>query len=81
MDILLDIVHSVDYGVLAYISEHWRGGLSDTVWKVFSPAGQLWCCLDYACRTAAVLPANTPRRRGDADRARRRFSAWQCVPQ
>ena len=30
MDILLDIVHSVDYGVLAYISEHWRGGLSDT---------------------------------------------------
>ena len=25
MDILLDIVHSVDYGVLAYISEHWRG--------------------------------------------------------
>ena len=59
MDILLDIVHSVDYGVLAYISEHWRGGLSDTVWKVFSLLGMLWCCLDYACRTAAVLPANT----------------------
>ena len=39
MDILLDIVHSVDYGVLAYISEHWRGGLSDTVWKVFSLLG------------------------------------------
>ena len=39
MDILLDIVHSVDYGVLAYISEHWRGGLSDTVWKVFSLMG------------------------------------------
>ena len=48
MDILLDIVHSVDYGVLAYISEHWRGGLSDTVWKVFSLLGSygaVWIAL------------------------------------
>ena len=56
MDILLDIVHSVDYGVLAYISEHWRGGLSDTVWKVFSLLGSygaVWI-------TLAVLPAVLP---------------------
>ena len=61
MDILPDIVHSVDYGVLAYILRalaRWsvRHGLEGVL-----PAGQLWCCLDYACRTAAVLPANTPR--------------------
>ena len=49
MDILLDIVHSVDYGVLAYISEHWRGGLSDTVWKVFSLLGSYGLRLPYCC--------------------------------
>lgn len=52
MDILLDIVHSVDYGVLAYISEHWRGGLSDTVWKVFSLLGSygaVWITLAVRC--------------------------------
>ena len=56
MDILLDIVHSVDYGVLAYISEHWRGGLSDTVWKVFSLMGSygaVWILL-FLGQTAII---------------------------
>ena len=39
MDILRDIVHTMDYSVLAYLTEHWRGGLSDTVWKVISLLG------------------------------------------
>ena len=48
MDILLDIVHTIDYSVLAYITEHWRGGLSDTVWKLFSllgNGGAVWITL------------------------------------
>ena len=81
MDILLDIVHSVDYGVLAYISEHWRGGLSDTVWKVFSLLGSygaVWI-------TLAVLLLFFRRTRragaGDADRARASVFCLACVPQ
>ena len=64
MDILLDIVHSVDYGVLAYISEHWRGGLSDTVWKVFSLMGSygaVWIAL-----AVLLLFFRTTRRAGAA---------------
>ena len=39
MDILIDIVHTMDYSILAYISEKWRGGSLDTVWKLFSLLG------------------------------------------
>ena len=48
MDILLDIVHTIDYSVLDYIAEHWRGGLSDMVWKLFSllgNGGAVWIAL------------------------------------
>ena len=80
MDILLDIVHSVDYGVLAYISEHWRGGLSDTVWKVFSLMGSygaVWITL-----AVLLLFFRRTRRAGAAMLiARCRLSAWQRVPQ
>ena len=39
MDILIDIVHTMDYSILAYISEKWRGGSLDTIWKLFSLLG------------------------------------------
>lgn len=48
MDILIDIVHTMDYSILAYISEKWRGGSLDTVWKLFSLLGNygaVWIAL------------------------------------
>ncbi len=48
MDILIDIVHTMDYSILAYISEKWRGGSLDTVWKLFSLFGNygaVWIAL------------------------------------
>lgn len=48
MEVFLDIVRQFDYGVLVQISEHLRGGFSDTVWKVISSlgnAGALWIVL------------------------------------
>ena len=39
MEVFLDIVRQFDYGVLVQISEHLRGGFSDTVWKVISSLG------------------------------------------
>ncbi len=48
MDILIDIVHTMDYSILAYISEKWRGGSLDTIWKLFSLLGNygaVWIAL------------------------------------
>ena len=48
MDILIDIVHTMDYSILAYISEKWRGGSLDTVCKLFSLLGNygaVWIAL------------------------------------
>ena len=76
MDILLDIVHSVDYGVLAYISEHWRGGLSDTVWKVFSLMGSygaVWITL-----AVLLLFFRRTRRAGAAMRSVSAFCLATC---
>ena len=45
MEVLLDIIRSFDYEILALIAEHWRGGLSDTVWTLVSllgNGGALW---------------------------------------
>ena len=39
VEILLDIIHAFDYGILVQIADHWRGGLSDTVWAVISMLG------------------------------------------
>lgn len=39
VDILLDIIHAFDYDILVQIADHWRGGLSDTVWTVISMLG------------------------------------------
>ena len=48
MDILLDIIHSFDYGLLEFISDQFRGGTSDTVWKLITSlgnAGIVWIIL------------------------------------
>ena len=45
MEVLLDIIRSFDYEILTLIAEHWRGGLSDTVWTLVSllgNGGALW---------------------------------------
>ena len=74
MDILLDIIHTFDYEFLALIADHWRGGLSDTVWTVISMLGNggaLWIV------TAVVLlffRKNTARRCGNAGCA----ADWPC---
>lgn len=45
LDIVLDIIQTFDYECLMLIADHWRGGLSDTVWTVISMLGNggaLW---------------------------------------
>lgn len=51
MEVLLDIIRSVDYDILLAITSHWRGGVSDTVWTFFSligNAGAVWIVLAIA---------------------------------
>lgn len=51
MEVLLDIIRSVDYDILLAIASHWRGGVSDTVWIFFSligNAGAVWIVLAIA---------------------------------
>ena len=48
MDILLDIIHTFDYDILLQIFDHWRGGVSDTVWTLVTCLGNygaLWIAL------------------------------------
>lgn len=45
MEVFLDIVRQFDYSILVMISDHLRGGLSDTVWTVITSLGNggaLW---------------------------------------
>ena len=51
MEVLLDVIRSVDYDILLAITSHWRGGVSDTVWTFFSligNAGAVWIVLAIA---------------------------------
>ena len=48
MEVLLDIIRQLDYDILVQISDHLRGGVSDTVWTVISSLGNggaLWIVL------------------------------------
>ncbi|GAB2044717.1 phosphatase PAP2 family protein [Agathobaculum sp. TL06] len=48
MEVFWDIVHTFDYEILLQLFQHWRGGVSDTVWTVFSTLGNggaLWIAL------------------------------------
>ena len=45
MEVFLDIVRQFDYSILVMISDHLRGGLSDTVWTAITSLGNggaLW---------------------------------------
>ena len=39
MEVLLDIIRQLDYDILVQISDHLRGGVSDTVWTLISSLG------------------------------------------
>ena len=48
MEVFLDIVRQFDYSILVMISDHLRGGLSDTVWTVITSLGNggaIWIVL------------------------------------
>ena len=48
MEVFWDIVHTFDYEILLQLFQHWRGGVSDAVWTVFSTLGNggaLWIAL------------------------------------
>ena len=48
MEIILDIIQTLDYELLLMISNRWRGGMSDTFWTIVTSlgnAGALWIVL------------------------------------
>lgn len=48
VEVFWDIVHTFDYEILLQLFQHWRGGVSDAVWTVFSTLGNggaLWIAL------------------------------------
>lgn len=48
MDIVLDIIQTLDYDILLQLQQSFRGGASDTVWKLITSlgnAGFIWIAL------------------------------------
>ena len=64
MEVLLDIIRSFDFEILVQIADHWRGGLSDTVWTFFSLLGNFGAC--WLVLAAALLCFRKTRRAGAA---------------
>ena len=68
MEILLDIIRSVDYNILLLIADRLRGGMLDPVMTMLSligNGGAVWITL---AGPAAVLSKNAARRRSHAAR-------------
>ena len=58
MEVFWDIVHTFDYEILLQLFQHWRGGVSDAVWTVFSTLGNggaLWIALAVILLNGAVF--------------------------
>ena len=70
MEILLDIIRSVDYNILLLIADRLRGGVLDPVMTMLSligNGGAVWITLAVLL-LAAVLSKNAARRRSHAAR-------------